>query len=139
MSGGGGGNPLNQIGEAISKGTQAIGNFYGFDNSGKWTNQGGQFHALDEGVGEVTGRNQSRAALNLGRDQFNQANTQANNLILQNQWNQKQSDIIASNGAKAATDSAKATSGINFSNATPTAMGPGFGGNPGAGKDFLGL
>jgi hypothetical protein len=138
---GGGSNPLKDIGDTISKGVQTVGNYYGFDNSGKWTNSGGVFKWADEGIGEVTGRNQSRAALNLGRDQFNQANQQAQNLVNQQEWNRQQGDILASNQAGAARSSAKAAGGINYGNATPMAMGPGFGGagSSGAGKDFLGL
>lgn len=138
---GGGGDPISKIGDTISKGVQAVGNFYGFDNSGKWSNSGGVFKWADEGIGEVTGRNQSRASLNLARDQFNQSQTQAANLITQQRWNQQQSDILASNTAGASTATAKSTGGINFSNATPMAMGPGFGSGGGGApaKDFLGL
>lgn len=132
---GGGNDPISQIGDSINKGVQAVGNFYGFDNSGKWTNSGGVFHALDEGVGELTGRNQSRAALNLAKDQYNQSRTDANNLITQQQWNRQQSDMMASNTAGAARANPGGT-GPNYSTTTP--LGFGSGANPG-GKDFLGL
>lgn len=131
MSGGGGDNPLNQIGDAINKGTQAIGNFYSFDSGG---GKGG-FRALDEGVGELTGRNQSRAALNLATDQYNQSRTDANNLITQQQWNRQQSDMMASNTAGAARANPGGT-GPSYSTSTPLGFGSGAG--PG-GKDFLGL
>lgn len=133
MGGSGGSNPLEGVGNAISKGTQAIGNFYGFDNSGKWTNSGGVFHALDEGVGEVTGRNESRAALNLARDQYNTAQTDANNLVAQQQWNQMTSASAASQTAAA---SARAGAGTGPTANTTTPLGFGSGA---AGKDFLGL
>lgn len=132
------GSSFSGIGDFFGKGLQAIGNYYGFDNSGKWTNSGGVFKWMDEGVGEVTGRNQSRASLNLAKDQFSYAKQQANNLINQQSWNRQQSDIISSQGAAAARATGASTSGATFGNTTPLGMGPGFSGAPG-GKDFLGL
>jgi hypothetical protein len=128
---------FSDVGSFVSKGVQAIGNFYGFDNNGKWTNQGGEFKWMDEAAGEVTGRNQSRASLNLAKDQFSYAQAQAQQLITQQQWNRQQADVLSSNNAGAATRTAAATSGINMTTATPTALGPGF--NMGGSKDFLGL
>lgn len=135
---GGGSNPLSDVGNAISKGVQAVGNFYGFDNSGKWTNSGGMFKWADEGVGEITGRNQSRAALNLANDQFNYAQQQAQGLVAQQRWNQQQSDIMGSQNAAGITATGRATSGPNYSNSTPMTMGPG-GGGASPNKDLLGL
>lgn len=123
------------IGDFVSQATKSIGNYYGFDSSGKWTNSGGIFKWMDEGLGEVTGRNQSRQALNLSRDQFSYAQQQANDLITQQNWQRQQSDLNASSAAGAARTSNPM--GNNYNNATPLAMGPGAG-QP-AGKDFLGL
>lgn len=138
MSGGGGGGSLGDLGHAISQGVQSIGNYYGFDNDGKWTNSGGVFHAIDEGTGELTGRNQSRAALNNAKDQQTQAQTDANTLINQQNWDRQQGDMSASTNAAAATSRARSnpSSGVNYTNSTP--LGWGSSGNP-AGKDFLGL
>lgn len=137
MGGGGGNNPLSDVGNAISNGTKAIGSFYGFNSStGQWDNSGGVFHALDEGVGEVTGRNESRAALNQATDQYNQAQTDANNLVAQQQWNQMTGDMQSSQTASAAR-SAAASTGPTYGSTTP--LGWGASGNPGAQKDFLGL
>ena len=137
-------NSFSDVGNFLTKGTQAIGNFYGFDNSGKWTGKSGfgaliagDAHMLDEGVGELTCRNQSRAAMNQARDQFNVAQTQAQDLITQQRWNSQQADILASNNAGAQTATNNSRSGINYSNSTPLGQGSGF--NGGGGKDFLGL
>ena len=125
---------FSDVGNAISSGLQAIGSFYGtnlgINNKIKW---------LDEGLGEITGRNQSRAALNLARDQFNYAQQQANNLVVQQNWNSQQKDILSSSAAGAARANAVATGGINYNNATPTSFGPGAPAPMGGQKDFLGL
>lgn len=131
------GGSMSSIGNFVGKGVQALGNFYGFDNSGKWTNQGGMFKWDDEALGEVDGRNQSRAALNQAGDEFNQQQSQANALIAQQQWNSQQADILSSNTTAANTASASASGGINYGNSTPLAQGGGF--SQGGGKDFLGL
>ena len=123
------------VGNGLGKFAQGIGSFYGFDSSGKWTNQGGVFHALDEGVGEITGRNQSRAALNLSRDQFNYAQSQANQLIANQQWQRQQGDIAGSQTAGAARANAaySSTNTPSMSMTTPLGFGSG------SQKDFLGL
>lgn len=135
MGGGGKNNPINQVSHTISQGVQAVGNYYGFDNSGKWTNKTGILHAADEGIGELTGRNQSRAALNFAKDQYATAQTQANNLILQQNWDRQNLDQMASGAAGAARASGFATSGANYNNTAPG----GFGSSAPANKDFLGL
>lgn len=137
MGSSGGKDPIQQVGNAISKGTQAIGNYYGFDNSGKWTNQGGVFHALDEGVGELTGRNLQRRALNEAGDAENAAQAQAATLLANQRYTAMQSDIAASNGAQAIRQTANASSGMNFNNSTPMAWGNQYTG--GDHQDFLGL
>lgn len=132
------GSALSDVGNAIGKGVQVIGNFFGFNNRASWQNNGGLFKWIDEGFGELTGRNQSRASLNFAKDQQMQAEQQANDLLTQQRWNQQQADIAASDQAKALSQTSDARSGINFNNATPLAFGSGF--NPASQtKDFLGL
>lgn len=132
------GKSFSDVGSFVNQGVNLIQQYYGFDNKWNWTNKTGIFHAADEGIGEITGRNQSRASLNLARDQFSYAQTQAQGLIKQQQWNRQQNDVIGSNNAAAQTATARATSGATFANATPSALGPGFN-NQGGQKDFLGL
>lgn len=129
---------FDDIGSFVEKGVKSIGNYYGIDNNGKFSNSGGIFKWIDEGVGEVTGRNQSRASLNLARDQYSYAHAQAAQLIQQQQWNRQQGDIMGSQSAGAATRTAQMGGGANFSNTSPTAMGPGFNSQMPQ-KDFLGL
>jgi hypothetical protein len=134
------------IGDAVSSGAQSIGSglnqfakniggYYGFDSDGKWTNSGGIFHWLDEGLGEVTGRNQSRAALNLSRDQFNYAQQQASDLVANQQWQRQQGDMAASSAAGAA----RATAAYSSTNTPSMSMTTPLGFGSGAQKDFLGL
>ena len=137
------GNDVSSVGQGIgnfaTQGLKAIGGFYGFDSNGNWTNSGGVFKWMDEGLGEVTGRNESRAALNLATDQFDYAQSQAQGLINQQNWNNQNSATVASQTAGAARAGMAATSGTNYSNATPLAMGPSYGMGAPGGKDFLGL
>ena len=144
---------FNDIGKSISKGVSSLssgtaagdllngatnfvtGGMVGYGKGG--FQEGYASHPADEALGQVTGRNQSRAALNQSQAQFNLAQQQAQALIAQQQWNAKQADITASNSAGAASRTAALLSGANFSNATPMALGPGF--NGGQQKDFLGL
>lgn len=133
------GGTFSDIGNFVSQGVKSLGNYYGFDNKGKWTNSGGVFKWMDEGLGQITGRNQSRAAMNQAGDQFNQTQQQAKNLITQQRWNNQQADVLASNSAGAASKASSIMSGANYTNSTPLATGPGFSGGGGGQKDFLGL
>lgn len=139
MSGGGDGNGF--FDKVVSGLNSAMKFAWGYDaTNGKWSTHGSQYQILDEGLGEVTGRNASRGALNLAREQFNTSQKQAQDLVDQTNWNKQQSDITASNSAAAATASSRATSGVNPNNSTPLGVGPGAMSGAGAPqKDFLGL
>lgn len=91
-------------------------------------------HPLDEGLGEITGRNAQRKALNLAQDQFDQANKNMQNQIAQQRWNTMTSDVNASSTAKAIRATAASTSGVNYNNSTPLGTGSGA-----LQKDFLGV
>lgn len=136
MGGGGGDSFLSKALNNINAGIQFVS---GYDpRTGGWSTHGSQFQILDEGLGGVTGRNSARASLNLARDQFNQANKQAQDLVDQNNWNKKQADLTASSSAGAAAATSRASGGVNPNTSTPLGIGPGAGGVAPQ-KDFLGL
>lgn len=124
------------LGDLINVGTQYLTfGLVGYDKKKGKLEAGFLAHAADEGVGELTGRNRSRAALNFAREQFDEQKKQAENLRQQQLWQAKNNDIQASN--LAAAQARSSSQDVNFTNKTP--LGLGANGFQPAQKDFLGL
>lgn len=134
---GGNSNIFSDLVNGATQAVHGVGNYYGFDNTGKWTGQTGIPKALDEGIGELTGRNQQRHALAVAADAASAAVTQQNQLIQQNQQQKQQQDIQASSGAAAirATSQAQSQQAF-FATTTPQAYGPKLGADT---TNFLGV
>ncbi len=106
--------------------------FAGYDpKSGQWGGKGSAPSWIDEGFGAISGRNQSRAALNFAKDQAADAKKQAQDLVTQQQWQSQQNDLKASGQAQANNLTNASRNGVNYTNSTP------LGANQN--KDFLGL
>lgn len=131
MSSGGGSDPVSDALKGVNSAIKWVSSYD--PSTGQQSTHGSVWQAPDEIVGGVTGRNQSRAALNVAKDQYNKAQQDAQNLINQQNWNRMQSDKLASGTAGAARATGVISSGANFTNSTPLGLGAA------AGRDFLGL
>lgn len=136
MSGSGGGNTFTNGYNWLVQGTKQIGNYYGFNDAGKW-DPGGSKQGVFGALNQVDGTTAARDALSQSETNFNTAQAQAAAVVAQNNWVKQGQDLQASGAAGAAAATARSTSGFNYASATPLAMGPGAATT--ANKDYLGL
>ena len=109
----------------------------GYSNGG--ISEGVVTHAADEGIGQVTGRNMQRAALNQAGDAQIAAQKAADTLVANTNFQDRQRDVQASSAAAGARATAAASSSaFNPANTAAMAVGPGakLGGDT---QNFLGM
>jgi hypothetical protein len=103
----------------------------GYNSSTGMLDEGGQTHAIDEGVGQLTGRNAGRDAQGAAEAALNAADAAQAQSVLDTQAKNKANDIAASTQAGAIRTAA---------NANSQAVLNGFTANPNADvQNFLGL
>jgi len=88
----------------------ATGGLVGYDSEAGGFRAGGLTHALDEGLGEITGRNLAREQANKAGEAVQREDAARRTQMLNEQMQREQEDRAASSGARAIRSSAAARS-----------------------------